>query len=126
MTQTFLDNPENKPFVNHKNGIKTDNRIENLEWCTRSENCQHAFDTGLKTITQKHLDRLIKWNKTDHGVKAAQYTKSGEFIQSFGTMVEAAEKTGLNYNAIVDCVQGRHKTCGGFIFKKIISSEKEL
>ena len=65
LAKAFIDNPENKPQVNHINGIKNDNRLENLEWCTLSENRQHAYDTGLQNSYTRRgsLNNLSKLTK---------------------------------------------------------------
>ena len=52
LAEQFINNAENKPQVNHKNGIKHDNKIENLEWVTQSENGKHSFANGLQEVTR--------------------------------------------------------------------------
>lgn len=56
IAKTFIPNPKNKPCINHKNGIKTDNRLENLEWVTYQENAIHSYKNGLQKI-QRGSDR---------------------------------------------------------------------
>ena len=55
----FIPNPKNKPAINHKNGIKTDNRLDNIEWSTYSDNNQHAYNTGLKKRGEHHVNSKL-------------------------------------------------------------------
>ena len=62
VANAFISNLENNPCINHINGIKTDNNVNNLEWCTYRENIQHAFDTGLNQTTKgsKHYKKASR------------------------------------------------------------------
>lgn len=99
---TWIPNPEDKPIVNHINGNKLDNRAENLEWCTSSENQLHAYRTGLEVplrgndnpkskLTEDQV-RKFKWEwKHDRKMTRKQY----------------AQAFGVSEAALKDIVRGR-------------------
>lgn len=113
VAEAFIPNPENKPCVNHKNGIKTDNRVENLEWCTYSENTKHAYKNGL--IVGAWIGKCGYENPNSREV--FQYDKNFNLISTYGSANQAGKSTMIRNSHISSCARGSLKTAGGFIWK---------
>lgn len=111
VAEAFIPNPENKPTVNHKNGNKADNSVENLEWATYTENNIHSI-------------RVLGNNKQiEYSVKKSvlQFDLNGNFIAEYPSYREAQRQTGINSIDVVcrgERQKGRkQKTAGGYIWK---------
>ena len=96
----FIPNPENKPQVNHINGVKSINVVNNLEWATNSENTKHAFDTGLKHSIIGSNNVLSIY--TDKDIK-----KVCQLLEKGMSNKEISKKTGVNRKYITDIKKGR-------------------
>ena len=104
VAQAFIPNPDNLPCINHKDEHPSNNRVDNLEWCTHSYNNSYN-DVRIKAAVSKRKSVL-------------QYTKDGKFIREWSHAREAAEVLGLNKRAIYECCVGRSRTSGGYIWKR--------
>lgn len=101
VAQTFIPNPSNLPCINHKDEVKSNNRIDNLEWCT------HRYNRMYGTTEERRRPKLAK--------KVYQYTLDGELVNVWPSLAECTKDTFDNGSVSKAC-NGKLKTYKGFIF----------
>lgn len=107
VAEAFLPNPDNLPFINHKDEDKTNNSVENLEWCTFEYNINYGT-------------RTLRANKTNTNGKLSkpvlQFTLDGEFVREWESTMECG-RNGFNQGHVAECCRGERKSHKGYIWK---------
>ena len=107
VAEAFIENDNSLLQINHIDGNKLNNKVNNLEWVTGSYNQKHAYKNGLK---------FPKYNDPSVSKKVKQYSLSGEFIRDYLSSKEVERETGFYRSNICACCRGTQKTAYGFIW----------
>lgn len=111
VAEAFIPNPENKEQINHINGVKNDNRVENLEWVTASGNIRQAF-----RVLKRSPAGNIGFGKDNANSKRVIQIKDGKKVKIFDSASDAARELQICASGITRCANHKPKynTCGGF------------
>lgn len=119
----FLDNPNKKPNVDHINTIRTDNRVENLKWCTQKENCNNPISLKNLSDSQKGEKSVLYGRKGAlhyESKRVAMCDMQGQIIKEFGAIAEAERETGINRSKICLVCQGKRESAKGYKWRYVI------
>ena len=108
VSQTFIPNPNNLPEVNHRDENKTNNSVQNLEWCDRKSNCNYG--TRNQRVSEKNTNGKLS-------SPVLQYTKSGEFVKEWKSTHDVERNLGYSNGNISSCCLGKRKSAYDFIWK---------
>lgn len=118
----FLPNPENLPQVNHKNESKTDNCVDNLEFCDAKYNAnygEHNKKLSIALKGKKQSQECIEKKAKARQKPIACYNKNGDLVALYTSIKQASELLNIFSTNIAQCCRGKYKSCGGYIFKYI-------
>lgn len=112
VAEVFIQNPLKKPQVNHIDGNKRNNCVDNLEWVTPSENIKHSFSTLGKTSPMQGRKGILNKNS----VPIYQYDLDGNFVKKWPAVSDAAKALNCNPSQIINQMAGRIVTCHGYLW----------
>ena len=117
VAKAFIPNTENLQTVDHIDGNKRNNSVDNLQWLSRRDNVRkYHREQGHRLFETPRVKGRVKGESKR--IRVNQFTRSGELVNTFISFMDAERKTGVRYGNISMCVNGHKPSAGGYVWRK--------